>query len=139
MEKYGRQWIQYAQVNKAGSYFRRMFIDAQSVQSVQAGQPLPDGTLIALETWSDEKHQSTVFLRQKKNGKWLNGSFSPTQPDYSVGRDISCTFCHRGARDTDYTFTRPLIEKALRASRPQIIECDKGPLGACAPEVYQGN
>lgn len=50
LRKYGRTWIYYAEVDKAGDYFRRMFLDSVSVARLRQTGILPDNALIAMET-----------------------------------------------------------------------------------------
>ncbi|MGD1891930.1 MAG: cytochrome P460 family protein [Cyclobacteriaceae bacterium] len=139
-ERYGSPMYFYAQVDKSGDYFRRMFMDTTSFTVAAATGEIPDGAIIAMETWANESNQSTVFYRAKQDGQWLNGSFSPNRPDFSDAIDInSCRNCHQTASTTDFTFTRPLIQRSVRENTVQFIECDRGPTGPCDLEVYLGN
>ena len=138
-EKYGVPMYFYAQVNKRGDYFRRMFIDTTSLRTVIATSEIPENALIAMETWFGSG-PSTVFFRTKRSGEWLSGSFSPSNPDFSNPVSInSCNNCHNTAQSTDFTFTRPLIARSLEENEVQLIECDRGPTGPCDLAIYLGD
>ncbi|MCU0445734.1 MAG: hypothetical protein MUE85_12545 [Microscillaceae bacterium] len=136
-EKYGRRWFYYAQVNKSGDYFRRMFIDSVSAQIVKNTGNIPENALFAMETWFGAG-QSTVYIRQKKL-QWQSGSFSPNNPDYAVSLNLSCNNCHNRASVSDQTFTKPLLVKALQRNQVQVIECNQSSFNPCDLSVYQGN
>ncbi|WKN42616.1 cytochrome P460 family protein [Tunicatimonas pelagia] len=139
-DRYGPPIYFYAQVDKRGDYFRRMFMDTASFRVAATTGQIPDGALIAMETWANESSQSSVFYRTKRGDGWLSGSFSPTRPDFSDAVDInSCRNCHQTAQTTDFTFTRPLMQRAARENQVQFIECDRGPTEPCDLEVYLGN
>lgn len=137
VSKYGRAWVFYAQVNKAGNYFRRMYIDTLSARQLSHTGALPENTLIAMETWFGSA-QSTVYIRQK-GGQWLSGSFGPGSPTYQLALQASCNGCHSRAAATDFTFTKPLIQKALRQNKVQQITCSEPSFTPCDLAVYQGN
>jgi hypothetical protein len=137
IQKYGRSWYFYAQVNKSGDYFRRIFIDSVSAQTVRNTGETPSNALFAMETWFGNE-QSTVFIRQKQTN-WQGGSFSPASPNYALSLQISCNNCHSRAASTDQTFTKPLLIKALQRNQLQIIECDMTSFNPCDLSVYQGN
>jgi hypothetical protein len=136
--RYGQNLLFYAQVDKAGNYFRRMFIDSLSAQAVRQTGELPENALLVMETWFGND-QSTVFMRQKRNGQWLSGSFSPASPNFSVAPGASCNNCHARASVTDLTFTRPLLQKALQRGQVQVIACNEPSFTPCDLSIYQGN
>lgn len=138
VQRYGRQWIFYVQVDKAGDYFRRMFIEPAVATQVGPNGELPEGALLLMETWFGE-NQSTVFIRQKRNGQWLSGSFAPDAPNFAVTLQNSCNNCHRRTEATDLTYTRPLLLRALQRGAFQRIECDQPGFTPCDLAVYQGN
>jgi hypothetical protein len=137
VSKYQREWIFYAQVNKQGNYFRRMFIDTASASQVRQTGIIPTNALFAMETWFGID-QSTVYIRQKGN-EWLSGSFSPNSPTYGLTLQTSCNNCHSRASSTDLTFTQPLLQKALVRNQVQIIECNESSFNPCDLAVYLGN
>jgi hypothetical protein len=137
-DKYGRKLVFYAEVDKAGDYFRRMLIDSASAAAVASSGSLPANALLYLETWFGA-NQSTVYIRQKVNGRWLSNSFSPSSPDYNVVLTNSCNNCHATASVTDDTYTLPLLRKALQRKSVQRIICDQPSFTPCDLQVYQGN
>lgn len=134
--RYGRGWIQYAMVSRSDDSFRRMFIAADQVSRIEAGQPLPDNTLILMETWYTPASPGSVFIKQKLNESWQYGSFSPAQPNYQVSDRGSCHRCHAPFPETDFTLTKPLLEAALQSQQLQTAYCDRAGRSPCAPEAY---
>ena len=135
-ERYGRRWVHYATVSRSDRSFRQMFIAASDVNRVEAGQPLPDNTLILMETWYSSESPGTVFIKQKLNGVWQYGSFSPTRPDYHVSERGSCHSCHSPFPETDFTLTKPLLEATLQTQQLQTAYCDRAGRIPCVPDAY---
>lgn len=136
VEKYGRRWLMYAQVNKAGDYFRRMFIEVAAAEAMQATGQLPEGTPVIMETWFGER-QSTVYLRQKDGDRVLSGSFAPERPRFSASNDFTCNLCHRRAKDWGHFFTLKMLETALRTQQTVVVRCDEPSFTPCELAVYQ--
>ncbi len=134
--KYDRTFAQYATVSRSDGSFRNMFIEAESLRAVEPGQPLPDGTLILMETWYSPESLGSVFIKEKRDGVWQYGSFSPSQPDYQLGANASCHSCHVPFRETDFTLTLPLLQKALQTRQVQTAFCDRAGRTPCPAEVY---
>ncbi|MBC8082907.1 MAG: hypothetical protein H7Z21_06805 [Hymenobacter sp.] len=135
--RYGRPLIFYAEVDKQGDYFRRMFTDPASAEAVRRTGELPDNALLVLETWFGPD-QSTAFVRQKRGNEFESGSFGPGNPDFSVGLTVSCNNCHARAAVTDRTFTLPLLRRALQRNEVQTIVCNQPSFTPCDLAVYQG-
>ncbi len=138
VSKYGKGLVYYAEVDKAGNYFRRMFIDSASARIVSTTGTLPAEALLVLETWFGND-QSTVYIRQKKENEWHSNSFSPSNPVYQVGLTASCNSCHATASVTDDAFTFPLLKKALARGAVQKITCNQASFTPCDLSVYEGN
>lgn len=134
--KYERNLAHYATVSRSDGSFRRMFIDEHSFPFIQPGEPLPDGTLIVMETWYSPENVGTVFVKQKRNAQWQYGSFHPTRPDYQMRFRASCHRCHAPFPDTDFTLTKPLLEAALKTQQVQTADCDRPGRTPCAPQAY---
>lgn len=137
--RYDRRLTHYATVSRSDGAFRQMFIDENSIATVQPGEPLPDGTLIVMETWYSPETVGTVFVKQKQQGEWQYGSFSPEQPDYRMDFSGNCHSCHAPFPDTDFTLTKPLLEAALRTQQVQTAFCDRPGRTPCEPETYIPN
>ncbi len=138
ISKYGKGLVYYAEVDKAGNYFRRMFIDSASARIAANTGVLPSEALLVLETWFGSD-QSTVYIRQKKENEWHSNSFSPSNPIYQVSLTASCNSCHATASVTDDAFTLPLLKKALARGAVQKITCKQPSFTPCDLSVYQGN
>ncbi|MBD2102345.1 cytochrome P460 family protein [Leptolyngbya sp. FACHB-261] len=134
--RYDRSLAHYATVSRGDGSFRQIFIDAGSIDAIQPGKPLPDGTLFVMETWYSSEAPGTVFVKQKQNGEWQYGSFSPNQPHYQMRFSGSCHSCHAPFRETDFTLTKPLLEAALRSRQVQTAYCSRPGRTPCAPEAY---
>lgn len=138
-ERYNRRWIHYATVARSDDTFRQMFIEVDAVERIEAGQPLPDETLILMESWYSPEAPGVVFIKQKLNGIWQYGSFNLTEPDYQVSDRGSCHSCHAPFPETDFTLTKPLLEAALQRQVLQTAYCDRPGRSPCTPEVYHPN
>lgn len=134
--KYERNLAHYAIVSRSDGSFRKMFVDENSLAVIQAGEPLPDGTLIVMETWYSPENLGTVFVKQKRDGQWRYGSFNPARPDYQMRFRASCHICHAPFSKTDFTFTKPLLEAALRTQKVQAAYCDRPGRTPCTPQAY---
>ena len=135
-ERYGRQWLHYATVSRGDNSFRQMFIAADAVDQIEAGQSLPDNTLILMETWYSPEAPGTVFIKQKLNETWQYGSFSPSRPNYQVSDRSGCHSCHAPFPETDFTLTKPLLEVALQRQELQTAYCELAGRSPCPPEDY---
>ncbi|MBD1210760.1 MAG: hypothetical protein H9535_20210 [Ignavibacteria bacterium] len=140
---YGRTFVPFAQVDKANGYFRRIFVDSLTYSRMKAENltpsDVPTGALILMETWFGSQSQGTVFVRQRTQQGWADGSFSPSSPNFLVSPNSSCQSCHQAASPTDNMFTQPLLIKAIQRNKLQRIQCDRGQTTPCDLSVYQGN
>lgn len=136
--KYDRSLAHYAIVSRSDGSFRQMFVDRDSISSIQPGEPLPEGTLIVMESWRSN-NLGTVFVKQKQNGEWQYGSFSPDRPDYEMRFSGSCHSCHAPFPQTDFTLTKPLLEAAVQTRQVQTAFCDRPGRTPCDPESYLPN
>jgi hypothetical protein len=101
--KYDRSLVHYATVSRSDGSFRQMFVEQDAIAAIQPGEPLPDSTLIVMETWYSPDSIGTVFIKQKQEGEWLYGSFNPAQPNYQMSFSGSCHRCHAPFSEADFT------------------------------------
>ncbi|MEL6478261.1 MAG: cytochrome P460 family protein [Pseudomonadota bacterium] len=135
--RYGETFVVYAQVDRSDGTYRRMLTTPQTLEVARAGQPLPDGTRILMETYYRLGVLSTVFHKQKVAGRWQYGSFSGTGAvNLSTRPQASCLSCHAGAADTDFTFTRPALD-AAKVRGLTTSYCDRSGRRPCALSAYQ--
>jgi hypothetical protein len=134
--KYDRNLTHYATVSRNDGSFRQMFVNSDAIATIQPGKPLPDGTLLVMETWYSPENVGTVFVKQKQNGEWQYGSFSPDRPNYQMQFSGSCHSCHAPFPETDFTLTKPLLEAALQTRRVQTAYCNRAGRTPCNPEAY---
>lgn len=145
--KYDRPLALYATVFRSDGSFRQMFVNEAAIPkgaaepnaSIQPGKPLPNGTLIVMETWYSPGNLGTVFVKQKQNGEWQYGSFSSDRPNYQMRFSGSCHSCHAPFSETDFTLTKPLLEVALQTRQVQTAYCDRPGRTPCAPKAYIPN
>ncbi|MDX2212299.1 MAG: cytochrome P460 family protein [Oculatellaceae cyanobacterium bins.114] len=134
--KYDLSFAHYATVSRSDGSFRQMFVNEEAITTIQPEKPLPDGTLIVMETWYSPENLGTVFVKQKQNGEWQYGSFSPDRPNYQMRFSGSCHSCHAPFPKTDFTLTKPLLEAAVQTRQVQTAYCDRAGRTPCAPEAY---
>ncbi|GAB4386775.1 MAG: hypothetical protein Kow00121_54060 [Elainellaceae cyanobacterium] len=134
--KYDRTLAHYATVSRSDGSFRQMSVSEETIASIQPGKPLPDGTLLVMESWYSPENLGTVFVKQKQNGEWQYGSFSPDRPDYQMRFSGSCHSCHAPFPETDFTLTKPLLEAALQTRQVQSAYCDRAGRTPCDPQAY---
>lgn len=137
--KYDRNLVHYATVSRSDRSFRQMFVEQDAIAAIQPGEPLPDNTLIVMETWYSPDSIGTVFTKQKQEGEWLYGSFNPAQPNYQMSFSGSCHRCHAPFSEADFTLTKPLLEVALQTQQVQTAFCDRAGRTPCEPEAYAPN
>jgi len=134
--KYDRSLAHYATVSRSDGSFRKMFVNEEVITAIQAENLLPDGTLLVMETWYSPENLGTVFVKQKQNGEWQYGSFSPDRPNYQMRFSGSCHSCHAPFPKTDFTLTKPLLEAALQTRQVQTAYCDRPGRTPCDPTAY---
>ncbi len=135
-DRYGETFITYAQVDRTNGTYRRMLTTPDVLAAARSGTPLPDGTRIFMESYYSPGQIGTVFHKQKVDGRWKYGSFSGQGPvDLTTRPQASCLSCHAQAAETDFTFTRPLLDAAPTVGLSTVI-CDRGGRTPCDPAVY---
>ncbi|MBD3887429.1 cytochrome P460 family protein [Phormidium tenue FACHB-886] len=137
--KYDRTLAHYATVSRSDGSFRQMFVNEESIAAIQPGEPLPNGTLLVMESWYSPENLGTVFVKQKQNGEWQYGSFSPDRPNYQMRFSGSCHRCHAPFSEIDFTLTKPLLEIALQTRQVQTAYCNRSGRTPCASEAYIPN
>lgn len=132
----GKTLKHYATIARNDGSFRRLWIDEPSLAGIRRGEPLPDGTTIAMETFYGPKQRATVFIKRKEEGKWLYGSFEPGTPDWSDMKSKTvCHACHIDAA-VDLTFTLPVLAKFREGAAPLRFLCDQPGRVPCEPTFY---
>ena len=135
-EQYGAPFVVYAQVDRSDGTYRRMLTSPEVLDEIQAGAPLPDGTRVLMETYYAPGELSTVFHKQKVDGRWEYGSFyGPGVVDLSTRPQASCLSCHSGAAETDFTYTHPLMEAARKVG-VSYMTCSRGGRSPCSLQTY---
>lgn len=135
-ERYGETYVTYAQVDRPDGIYRRMLVTPETIATVRAGEPLPEGTRILMESHYSPGDVGIVFHKQKVDGQWQYGSFSGSdEPDFDTKPQASCVSCHARAAATDFTFTRPSLDAAPQNGLSHFI-CDRGGRSPCEAHVY---
>jgi hypothetical protein len=134
----GQVLTHYATVARSDGSFRRMWIDEASLAAARPGAPLPDGTRIAMETFYGADKAATVFIKEKRQGQWLYGSFEPGAPDWAALKSRTvCHSCHIDA-EADLTFMLPVIAKFRDSRTPIRLVCAESGRVPCPPALYAG-
>jgi len=135
-ESYGKPFVTYAQVDRPDGSYRRILTTPDVLEAAQQGQPLPNGTIILMETHYTEGVVDTVFINEKVDGQWQYGSFpGDGAVDLSTRPQASCLSCHSQAAATDFTFTRPSLNAALELGKTRLT-CDLGGRSPCDLSHY---
>ena len=137
---YGLDLVHYATVRRTDGSFRRMLITRAELAALEAGDPLPDGARILMETYRSPDRLGTVFHKQKQDGRWLYGAFSgqAAEPNLSVQPRASCLSCHTRAAATDFTYTYPSLQAVAAGAAATDFACDRSGRAPCDLEVYRG-
>lgn len=108
--------VNYTTVNR-GNVREELYTSKDAIEAVQSGKPIPSGTVITLEIYSDEK-LSEIFVMEKRtgwgdqipegtprNGDWQYEEFNADRSlDYEedIGR---CFTCHANQERDDFMNT----------------------------------
>ena len=79
-DRYDRQWIRYATVSRSDGSFRHMFVSPEDASRISPGQPLPEDTLIIMETWYSPQSPGTVFIKQNEADNGCTVLLAPVAP-----------------------------------------------------------
>ena len=132
----GKPLTHYATIARNDGSFRRLWIDESSLAAAEAGRPLPQGTIIAMETFYGPAGRSTIFAKVKQADGWLYGSFEPGKPDWQGLKSRTvCHSCHIDAAE-DLTFTLPVIARFKADRRIARFLCDESGRVPCDAAVY---
>ncbi|MEM8837703.1 MAG: cytochrome P460 family protein [Pseudomonadota bacterium] len=135
-DRYGETFVVYAQVDRSDGTYRRMLTTPDVLNRLRNDEPLPDGTRILMETYYRPGELSTVFHKQKVEGKWQYGSFNGRGTvNLSTRPQASCLSCHARAAATDFTFTQPSLVAAPGQGLTRFT-CDRGGRSPCDLETY---
>ncbi|MDJ0571157.1 MAG: cytochrome P460 family protein [Pleurocapsa sp. MO_192.B19] len=148
---YQQDFVHYASIACPNSRIvRQIYANPMAVNAAKESKPLPDGSLIVMETHSaiaDANNQLTpsrlnnVFIREKqsgfgaehsenlRNGNWKYAWYSPTGSLVSSSEG-SCLSCHTRVRDRDYIFTLPDLAIAAQTNELQSRPTEFG-LSVC--------
>jgi hypothetical protein len=133
----GRPLLHYATIARNDGSFRRFLVDEAALARIEPGRPLPEGTAIAMETFYGPEGRSTVFIKEKRGGAWLYGSFEPGNPDWTgMKAKTVCHACHIDAAE-DLTFTLPSLAGFRVKRSPSRFLCDQSGRIPCDNALYE--
>ncbi len=135
-DDHGIDVVPYAIVQRSDGTYRRMLIDRASLEKTAPGGDLPDGTRILMETYYSPGRRSTVFHKERVDGKWLYGSFPSGRPSLDTRNQMSCLSCHTRAAATDFTFTLPSIWQVAEGGAMSDFRCERGGRSPCPLDHY---
>ena len=130
-------WVHYATVERSDGSFRRIYLSRNSLPTVRPTEDLPDGSVIAMETFYGPGQRGQTFLQEKQDGRWIYGSFSPGRPDFTTRARPSCRNCHRSASERDNVFTLPSLWRFSTTQQMDRFTCDRGGRSPCDSDVYE--
>src|SRR5262245_43464638 len=122
---------------------RELYINPEALKSLQAGQPLPSGTVLSAPTFKAvltdkgelakdangrlirgalhrvvvmEKRSGwgTEYSPELRNGEWEYGRFEPDGKLTASANHAACFQCHKPKSDQDFVFSFPQLLKAAR-------------------------
>ncbi|MGK7948227.1 MAG: cytochrome P460 family protein [Xenococcaceae cyanobacterium] len=148
---YQQDFVHYASIACPNSRIvRQMYANSLAMNAARENNPLPDGSVIVMETHSaiaNSNGQLTptrlnnVFIREKqsgfgrehsenlRNGNWKYAWYSPTGNLVSSS-ESSCLSCHTRVSDRDYVFTLPDLVTAAQTNELQSRPTEFG-LSVC--------
>ncbi len=148
---YQQDFVHYASIACPNSRIvRQIYANKIAVNAAKENKPLPDGSVIVMETHSavaDANGQLTpnrlnnVFIREKRsnfgrehsenmrNGNWKYAWYSPTGNLVSSS-ESSCLSCHTRVRNRDYVFTLPDLVTTAQTNELQSRPTEFG-LSVC--------
>ena len=148
---YQQDFVHYAKIACPNSRIvRQIYANSMAVNAARESKPLPDGSVIVMETHSaivDANGQlmpnslNNVFIREKRanfghehsenlrNGNWKYVWYSPTGSLVSSS-ETSCLSCHTRVSDRDYVFTLPDLVTAAQTNELQSRPTEFG-LSVC--------
>ncbi len=148
---YQQDFVHYASVACPNSRIvRQIYANPIAISAAKENSPLPDGSVIVMETHSAVSDASgqlkpsrlnNVFIREKqsgfgiehsenlRNGNWKYAWYSPTGSLVSSSEG-SCLSCHTRVSDRDYIFTLPDLAIAAQTNQLQSRPTEFG-LSVC--------
>lgn len=148
---YQQDFVHYASIACPNSRIvRQMYANPIAVNAARESKPLPNGSVIVMETHSavsDANGKLTptrlnnVFIREKRsnfgeeysenlrNGDWKYAWYSPAGSLVS-NSETSCLSCHTRVSDRDYVFTLPDLITAAQTNELQSRPTEFG-LSVC--------
>lgn len=112
-EKY-EEGVLYTTVTR-GNAFEELYTSKETIEAVQNGEAIPNGTVITLKIYENEELNRIFvmekrndwdpdYLSEQRNGEWAYQSFTPegtVNEKENVGRCISC---HAGQEGDDFLY-----------------------------------
>ncbi|MDQ6423414.1 cytochrome P460 family protein [Paenibacillus sp. LHD-117] len=104
----------YTTVNR-GNAHEKLYASPETIEAVQNGEPIPQGTVLTLEIYRDEV-LSDIFVMEKRldwgdqpaeeqNGDWRFQAYNADQ-SLNTQRDVaSCISCHASQERDDFVYT----------------------------------
>lgn len=149
---YSKRFTHYATVDCPNSrVVRQMYANPEAIAAAKAGETLPSGAVITMETYAAQPDANGrlvkgqlnhIWVREKRtgwgseaaedrNGEWQYASFSPSsEPGRVASSATSCLGCHQQASAQDFVFTLPDLIAAAQTGELQRHETKYG-LAVC--------
>jgi hypothetical protein len=145
---YRKELLQYATVERPDGKSRDIYISKAAVEAVRRGEPIPVGTVIAIDlhtaSWSNGDYQKDahglwvraqddpyLHVLEKVPGEgskaWVFGAFDPKtgQPEPGSSVPSDCLECHRSALATDMVHTFDQFVRFAQSGQVQQVYCNQ--------------
>lgn len=145
---YRKELVQYATVERPDGKSRDIYISKAAVEAVRKGEPIPVGTVIAIDLhtassshgnyqkdaqglWVRAQDDPYLHVLAKVPGEgskaWVFGAFDPTtgQPEPGSSLPSDCFECHRSALATDMVHTFDQLVRFAHSGRVQRVYCNQ--------------
>ncbi|MBJ6135206.1 cytochrome P460 family protein [Ochrobactrum sp. Q0168] len=114
--------VHYATVNRGGIR-EEIFANLEAITAAEAGQPMPNGTVIMMEDYrGGQLHRYVVMEKQAgwgsahpeniRAGDWEFREFAPDRSPNMTENGQRCMSCHQSQVDQDFIFTIDQMKRA---------------------------
>jgi hypothetical protein len=144
-ETYRETFAHYLTVERIDGTTRHLYINQHALNTMQAGQPLPEGTQLIIEAYdttgtpTDDTLFPFIHMSEKRDNwpreeiaasvtlnNWNFETFEADTRRPSDENRSNCFTCHdTSAFDTDFVFSRPFIERYRQTGETQRIYCNR--------------
>lgn len=115
--------VHYTTVTR-GNIREEIFTSREAIAAAQAGQPLPDGTVIMMEDYRGDQLYRYIVMEKRagwgaaypetaRTGDWEFREFRPDRTANLSEDGSRCMSCHRAQAGNDFVFTYDRLRATL--------------------------